>query len=67
MFKKFSMTGSGMLTIGLGMFLSWLGVNSDTSMIAGWVDSILNLAGLFMLVVGQLTRKDLKFGLKRVR
>lgn len=61
------MTGSGMLTIGLGMFLSWLGVNSDTSMIAGWVDSILNLAGLFMLVVGQLTRKDLKFGLKRVR
>lgn len=65
MFKTVSMTGSGMLVIALATILSWIGVNADSSQIAGWVDSILSVAGLLMLVIGQLKRKDLKFGFWR--
>ena len=65
MFNSVSMTGSGLLTMGLGLLLHWLGVNVETSQIAGWVDSIINVVGLVMLIIGQLKRKDLTFGLFR--
>jgi len=61
------MTGTGMLTIALAYVLSWIGVTPETSQLAGWVDSIINLAGLVMLVWGQLSRKDLSWGFWRHR
>lgn len=65
LFKNVSMTGSGMLALVLGTILSWLGVNADSSQLAGWVDSIISVVGLAMLIIGQLRRKDLKLGLIR--
>ena len=65
MFTTVSMTGSGLLTIALGTVLGWLGVNAEASQLAGWVDAIVKLAGLIMLVIGQLRRKDLSWGFWR--
>lgn len=65
MFSTVSMTGTGMLTLALSFLLSYLGVNAGTSQIAGWVNDILDIAGLFMAILGQLRRKDLSMGLFR--
>lgn len=59
------MTGTGFVVIGLGWILSWLGVNAETSQIAGWADSLVNIAGFIMVVGGQLKRSDLKWGIIR--
>lgn len=59
------MTGSGMLVIALGYILNYLGVNADSSDLAGYADGILKVAGLIMLLWGQLRRKDLTWGLFR--
>lgn len=66
MFTSMSMTGSGILTVGLGALLGWLGVNADTSQISGWVNSAIEVAGLVMVIVGQFRRKDLSWGFWRI-
>jgi len=65
MFTNVSMTGTGILTIILSYILSVLGVNAETSQIASWVASMINLLGLIWVIWGQLRRKDLSVGFFR--
>jgi uncharacterized membrane protein len=65
MFKTVSMTGTGILTVLLSYVLSYLGVNAGTSEIADWVNSIINVLGLCWIIIGQIRRSDLDFGIFR--
>ena len=60
------MSGTGLLVLGLGYVLNYLGVNADSSEVAGWADALLKVLGLVWMLWGQLRRKDLQMGLWRV-
>lgn len=65
MFTNYSMAGVGWVTVVLSYVLSYLGVNAEYSEIAGWANNIIGVAGLAMVIIGQLRRKDLFLGLWR--
>lgn len=61
------MTGTGMIVFFLSVLFSWLGLNADAGQIQMWADALIKVAGLGMLILGQLMRQDLSWGLFRKR
>jgi hypothetical protein len=65
MFKNVSMTGTGLLVL-LAMYVaSLLGLDFSESQATVFIEKSLEIAGILMTLFGQVSRKDLKFGLFR--
>lgn len=65
MFSKISMTGSGIVLFFLSMGISMLGINAEDGQIQVWTDAIITVAGLVLMIWGQLRRGDLTMGILR--
>lgn len=60
-----SITGSGLIVLLVEMVLHYFGITPDAGSVAAVVNGALIAIGWIALIVGQLTRKDLHFGLIR--
>lgn len=60
-----SVTGGGAIVLIVSAALKWFGVEVADGQIDTAVKAIIDLAGIFMLVYGQLRRKDLVAGIVR--
>lgn len=60
-----SITGSGLLVLIVEALLHTFGITPDAGSVAAVVNAAIIALGWITLIVGQLTRKDLHFGLIR--
>ena len=66
-FGKISMAGSGLIISILAVALPFFGVSVDQGSITQFVANTAQVIGFIMLVVGQVRRPDLRFGIVRRR
>ena len=59
------MTGVGLVVYVATLLLSWFGVVADTTEVTDFANSLVNVLGFVLMVVGQMRRKDLKWGFLR--
>lgn len=66
MFTTTSMTGWGVAIVTiLNAILPALGIEFEEGALTSVMESLLNIIGFIMMIVGQYRRGDLKFGLVR--
>lgn len=59
------MAGTGLVISLLAFALPLLGVNVEQADITGFVDNAMKVIGFILVIWGQITRKDLNYGLIR--
>lgn len=59
------MTGSGLIIFILALALPLFGVDVDQGSITQFVNATAQVIGFIMMVIGQVRRPDLKFGVIR--
>lgn len=60
-----SLAGSGLLILIIEGVLKSFGIEADATTVTGVVNSIVIAGGWLLLIIGQLRRPDLHFGLLR--
>jgi len=65
MLNTVSLTGTGVLISLLAMGLKYFGIVVDENQVAAFVNNLAQIVAFVMIIVGQVRRKDLSFGLLR--